>query len=438
MVEEAELVRRAARGDMDAFEALFHEYKGHAFAVAMSIVGQPAEAAEVVQDAFLTALEALPRLRDFFCFAAWFTTIVRRKAFRHLRSPNASIEDVPLDESATFWERRTPLDAAIAIEAQARLRKALDELPERLSRVLELKYGKRLTYEEIARALEVPLSTIRSRLYDARRLLKERLVGFEGIEDLGGVTMSAETMPFPWPTIRVNEAEPAATAVDFVEDPGLFLRLEPGATAETVTFCYWDWSSWSPPRPQARVTCQVVGPATVEDEPCVELRCVVYKPDGKEVLSEITRFASHADDGFRLYLSLIRSLDPKRTSVNSLVSRAATPDPLWPPRLAVGETYTRYGRSLTATRWVDVVINARPFRCIEVLAELGGAAEGEQRHDRHYISADGSKVLMLRYDTQRTWEHRPDVEPLHFTVEGRECYVERSVVPRRLLRNDGL
>lgn len=432
-MEERELVRRAMGGDTEAFEQLFLAYRGHAFALATSILHDAAEAADVTHDAFLTALEELPRLREPSRFASWLTTIVRRKAYRRLRRDGGWTEVTDLAELPSLWDRHTPDRAVLAAEAANRLREAIEELPACLSEALNLKYGKGLSYSEIATALSVPVVTIKSRLHEARTQMRQSLAGLEAMNDLEGLTLSTKNMPYPWPAIRVQDAEQVAAHVDLVEFPLDFLRLEVGASSETVTFHYWDWSTWAPPRWQGRVTRRVVGEATVEEEPCVEVRLQVYKPDGESLRSEITEFAGVSEAGFLRYLTITRGVEGT-TGVGSLVSRDTSPEPLWPVRIAVGQTHVAYGKRLIANRWVDLALSGQRVRCIEVISEIWGAKEGQARHDRHYISEDGRTALMLRYDTDRTWEHRPDVEPLVVNFEGRDHYVERSTVPAEYLR----
>ena len=84
----------------------------------------------------------------------------------------------------------------------------------------------------------MPISTIRSRLYDARIALRRNLAGSELTEDMGGRLMEAQRGDPMCPAVRVCDGEAAATHVSLQEEPFLFLRLLPDATSEMVQFQY--------------------------------------------------------------------------------------------------------------------------------------------------------------------------------------------------------
>ena len=440
-MDEAELVREAARGDLAAFEALFLKYKAHAFAIAVLILCSTDEAADVVQDAFLTALEELPKLRDPEAFACWLTTIVRRKALRlrrlHARTPDMYLAEELIDGLPSLWDRRTSFRGALAAEAQELVRKSLDELPDHLSRVLNLKYEQDLSYEKIAAALSVPVSTIKARLYAARRALAPKLAGLRGLEDLdlGGLPMGAEQTLYPCPAIRITDSEAAGEAVTLKESPFHYLEMKEGATSEVVMFRYWDPSTdWAPGHrgaSQVRVVRRVVGPAVVEEEDCWEVESRIRYPDGH--VEEASRtYVGLTDEGFVTYLNTWREGDVRH--VRSRLMRTngvALPD--WPPELSLSPPEDApFGVRRSIERWTTVQINSHSLHCLEVICGLRGRG-----HVRRYIAEDGTVALFLRYNPQRLWADPPDVQPLEAEYSGETHFAEWSVVPRRLLEAPG-
>ena len=169
---DAVLVERARRGDAEAFEALVRRHYRAAFSVALSQLGDVMDAEDVVQDAFIRALE---RLDD--CiperFLGWLLTIVRNRAhnYRDYRRVRASS---PLDAVAA----ESSLDTAREAE-QGQLRTLLEEALTTLTptqrEVALLHDMEGWKHREIAEALELSEVTSRQHLFNARRLLRERL-----------------------------------------------------------------------------------------------------------------------------------------------------------------------------------------------------------------------------------------------------------------------
>jgi len=105
-MDYTELVRRASGGEVIAFVELTRRFQHAAFGSALALIGDFQQAEDVVQEAFLAAWSALPRLADAAAFPGWLRTIVRRHAFRLLRQRElptntlAAAEEVPSEEPA--------------------------------------------------------------------------------------------------------------------------------------------------------------------------------------------------------------------------------------------------------------------------------------------------------------------------------------------------
>ncbi len=179
---ELRLVESAAGGDREAQRELFEQHRDVAFAAAVRIVGNHHDALDVVQDAFIKAFARLSGFRRGASFRTWLLRIVTNQALDLLRSRkvrlamslDAGDED---DRPITMADGRMP-PVGQKLEQQEvadRLSNALESLPAEQRAVFALYATGELTYGEIAEALGIPIGTVMSRLYHARRRLHELL-----------------------------------------------------------------------------------------------------------------------------------------------------------------------------------------------------------------------------------------------------------------------
>jgi RNA polymerase sigma-70 factor, ECF subfamily len=175
--KEDELAREAAQADTRReFEERLAECGPLAFRVARGVLRNAADAEDVAQEALLRAYRRFDRLRDRNRFRAWLVRIAFRLALDRLRSgKRRELRD-------TLWsqpERQPPAataeDLAASSEFQAHLENALAELPEKLRLVLLLAAMEGHTIEEIAALVGIPVGTVKSRIFLARKQLAEKL-----------------------------------------------------------------------------------------------------------------------------------------------------------------------------------------------------------------------------------------------------------------------
>ena len=173
-MEDADALQRCGSGDMEAFGILVARYQGAALGHARAILGNREDAREEVQEAFLRAFKALSRFKHGRPFYPWFYTILRHRCFRRLaerrRSSHAPLEDCAIlaEDSREEARPRTQL-----------LERALRALTAEDRELLTLKHLDGLTYRELAARLEIPEGTVMSRLYHARRHLRDAVVALE-------------------------------------------------------------------------------------------------------------------------------------------------------------------------------------------------------------------------------------------------------------------
>jgi RNA polymerase sigma-70 factor, ECF subfamily len=174
---DSRLVERARAGDARAFGELVRRHLKAAHAVALGVLGNPADAEDVCQDAFLAALERLEECRDPSRFAAWLLRIVRNRAL-NARESRALRQGEPLDEAAgvaSAAKGDDPGREAERSELRDRLLAALAGLPPAQREVVLLHDLEGWRHREIADLLGTSEGATRVRLHEARRALRARL-----------------------------------------------------------------------------------------------------------------------------------------------------------------------------------------------------------------------------------------------------------------------
>ncbi len=172
------LIVAARKGDNEAFELLVRRFQDLAVGYAYTLLGDWQEAEDAAQEAFLAAWIGLIKLRDAAAFPGWFRRIVYTQANRRLRVKQpmvVSLEQVAEIAVADGAVRMEQTPAADAVAA------ALESLPEAQRTVTLLHYMNDFRQREIAAFLEIPVGTVKSRLYHARKQMKERLMDLSDI-----------------------------------------------------------------------------------------------------------------------------------------------------------------------------------------------------------------------------------------------------------------
>ena len=155
------------------FEARLADSSTLAFRVAYSVLRQRQDAEDVAQDAFVRAYRRFAQLRDRERFRPWLVRMTFRLAIDRRRS-DLRRNERELATSQIAGPPR-PDDAAVSAERAARLWEAIDALPEKLRLVTVLAAIEGESMADIARLVGAPEGTIKSRLFDARRILAEKL-----------------------------------------------------------------------------------------------------------------------------------------------------------------------------------------------------------------------------------------------------------------------
>ncbi len=177
------LIAECIAGNEAAIERLVREYETGVFRLALSIVGDPAEANEVMQETFLSALRALPSYQEKKSLKAWLYTIAlnhsrshlrKRKIIERLQSTLTSIFRIEIEK------QDSPEEAMIQNEKEIAIWRSLNRLDDRHRIVVILRYFQELPVSEISEILSVNEGTIHSRLHTARERLRDSLKHLHG------------------------------------------------------------------------------------------------------------------------------------------------------------------------------------------------------------------------------------------------------------------
>ena len=172
-VEDADLIRKARRGDVEAFNLLISRWEKRVFNYLLRILQNREDALDLSQDVFLKAYQNLRKLEEPERFAAWLFRIAHNEAYSlfRKRKPEADTETEERSEQAVTVGGAAvfPLELSIAVTS------ALGRLTADQREAVVLKIYQGFKFEEMAEILSCPVSTVKSRLYAAFEVLKTDL-----------------------------------------------------------------------------------------------------------------------------------------------------------------------------------------------------------------------------------------------------------------------
>lgn len=179
-----ELIRLCKSGDQDAYAALVERYKSRVFSLAYGMVGQYQEAEDVAQEAFIHVFRAIDSFRLGDKFYSWIHRITANLAIDYLRKrrhKEVSL-DAPVNADGDVFVQvadtsQDPEGAVVAAEFKNSLEKAISELPPLYRVVVILRHVHDMAYEDIAEILQIPLGTVKTRLFRAREILRRKVMG---------------------------------------------------------------------------------------------------------------------------------------------------------------------------------------------------------------------------------------------------------------------
>ena len=175
LIHLGECVRRAKNGDVNSYEQIVRRFQAFAFSQAFSMLGDSHLAEEAVQDAFLEAYLKLDSIRAPEAFASWFRRIfftTCNRITRRISVKTLSLEKVESEAEAVADPDESPAEKLEREEREQAVRLAVQNLPDNLRTVTALYYIGGIGQKGIAEYLALPQTTVKKRLFDARKKLK--------------------------------------------------------------------------------------------------------------------------------------------------------------------------------------------------------------------------------------------------------------------------
>lgn len=179
---DAELVAATQGGDRQAFGTLVERHQDRLFNTLLRVLGNAEDASEVLQDAFVQAYTKLDTFRGSSQFYTWMYRVALNLACSHRRRGKRRSDEVSIDAMKTnigqepIDDAVSPDDHLLQVEQAESVQAALLKLSEEHRQILVLREMEDCSYDTIAEILQMPVGTVRSRLFRARLQMKELLV----------------------------------------------------------------------------------------------------------------------------------------------------------------------------------------------------------------------------------------------------------------------
>jgi RNA polymerase sigma-70 factor (ECF subfamily) len=177
------IVDRALSGDAEAFGEIVRRWERRIFALTYGILGREEEARDATQETFLAAFRNLRGFRGEAKVSSWLHRIAVNQCLTRQRRAKVRTESALEDSPETEFAATVAESPALVVEGRQRtlaVRRALNGLPLELRQIVVMKEFEELTFREIAEVLDLPLSTVKSRLYTGLKQLQLRLAKFGG------------------------------------------------------------------------------------------------------------------------------------------------------------------------------------------------------------------------------------------------------------------
>lgn len=180
---DQEIVEAVLAGEQHRYAELVERYQGKIVSYVMRMMGNYDDAVDLSQEVFLKAYTALDSYRPQYPFTAWLFRIARNASIDELRRRRLTTVslDAPMSTEEGEMHRDVEADApspeGVYLEDEARttVEDAIGELPDKYREPLVLRHAAEMSYEEISEALELPLGTVKTRIFRAREALRTSL-----------------------------------------------------------------------------------------------------------------------------------------------------------------------------------------------------------------------------------------------------------------------
>ncbi|HEV8130650.1 MAG TPA: sigma-70 family RNA polymerase sigma factor [Acidobacteriota bacterium] len=204
-IQETAWIGASQKGDTLAFNRLVLKWEKSIYNLALRMLQDPEDAAEVTQEVFLSAFKSIHRFRYDARFSTWLYRIAANHCMTRLRQRPHGIHHSIDDENCRISiSHNLPIRDShegefLRDEVRTRVRSALEHLHPEQKIVVELKFFQELTFDEIAKIMQAPVSTIKSRFYSGLDLLKVRLGRSHGVDPTPVVSRHPKDIPLGRP-----------------------------------------------------------------------------------------------------------------------------------------------------------------------------------------------------------------------------------------------
>ena len=199
-VSEAELIRRAQKGDAEAFRFLFEKHKARVYALCLRMTRNTAEAEDLTQEAFLHVFRKLAAFRADSALSTWLYRVTVNTVLMHFRKKSLCVVPVEKkDSEGNPVQREFPItDFRLTgcVDRMA-LNRALSELPNGYRRIFLLHEVAGYEHREIAKSLGCSVGNSKSQLHKARQRIREQLVRAIPARPTPGASNLIKSMPQP-------------------------------------------------------------------------------------------------------------------------------------------------------------------------------------------------------------------------------------------------
>ena len=182
-LKDYDIVRRAINKDRNAFKELMDKYRFPVQMVVRKIVFDEKEVDDLVQEAFIKAFNSIHTFNFEFAFSTWLYKIATNNSIDYLRkrrlktySMDSPVKQKDGETQQEYADNAPTIEKElIAGERSDKIRHAIDDLPEKYRRVILMRHQDEMSYEDISEELELPLGTVKARIFRGRELLNKSL-----------------------------------------------------------------------------------------------------------------------------------------------------------------------------------------------------------------------------------------------------------------------
>ena len=180
---DSELIKRAKGGDSTAYDGLLKKYKSSVYNLVYRMVRDVQEAEDLTQEAFIKAFNSLASFNEDYAFSTWLYKIATNNCIDFFRK--RKLQTYSLDKPIQYKDSEiqheipdpdlNPEKSIIARERTTLIQEAIRTLPEKYYTAIVLRHNEEKSYEEIAEVLDLPLGTVKARIFRAREMLNKAL-----------------------------------------------------------------------------------------------------------------------------------------------------------------------------------------------------------------------------------------------------------------------